>query len=49
MGTGALPVDAMRAHAAGCDVYLAKPCVPVDLASELRHAIVRRRRRCHRQ
>jgi CheY-like chemotaxis protein len=45
VGTGALPVDEIAAYAAGCDVYLAKPCVPADLACELRHAILRRRGR----
>jgi len=26
------------ARAAGCDVFLTKPCLPVDLATEIRHA-----------
>jgi DNA-binding response OmpR family regulator len=44
VGTGALALDEIRAQAAGCDVYLAKPCMPVDLACEVRHAILLRRR-----
>ena len=39
--------DPRRAHAAGCDVFLAKPCLPDTLVSEIRGALkargVRRR------
>jgi CheY-like chemotaxis protein len=41
----AFPADAAKASAAGGDAFLAKPCLPVDLAIEIRHAASRRRRR----
>lgn len=44
VSSGALPYDPFTARAAGCDVYLTKPCMPVDLAAEVRHAILQRRR-----
>jgi two-component system OmpR family response regulator/two-component system response regulator CpxR len=34
--------DAMAAQGADCDVFLPKPCLPGDLAAELRHTIARR-------
>jgi CheY-like chemotaxis protein len=44
VGTGAGEMDEKMARAAGCDIYLPKPCVPIDLARELRHAILLHRR-----
>jgi two-component system chemotaxis response regulator CheY len=35
--------DIDRAHAAGCDVFLPKPCVPSAVADGVRRAIARRR------
>jgi CheY-like chemotaxis protein len=35
----ALEEDEQRARAAGCDVFLTKPCLPETLASELRRAM----------
>ena len=32
------PSDEQAARNAGCDVFLTKPCLPVDLATEIRHA-----------
>jgi CheY-like chemotaxis protein len=37
--------DARRAVDAGCDVFLPKPCLPVELAVEIRHALIGRARR----
>jgi two-component system cell cycle response regulator DivK len=34
--------DAGRAHAAGCDAYLAKPCLPEELAKAIRSLLKRR-------
>ena len=34
----AYPADEQAARNAGCDVFLTKPCLPVDLATEIRHA-----------
>jgi CheY-like chemotaxis protein len=34
----AYPADEQAARAAGCDVFLTKPCLPLDLATEIRHA-----------
>ena len=31
-----------QAHDAGCDVFLAKPCLPDVLAGEIRHVLVER-------
>jgi two-component system cell cycle response regulator DivK len=35
--------DAARAQEAGCDLFLAKPCVPADLANAVRRAVAWRR------
>lgn len=35
--------DQQRAFAAGCDVFLAKPCLPDRLVSEIRHVLGLRR------
>ena len=34
----AYPADEQAARTAGCDVFLTKPCLPLDLATEIRHA-----------
>jgi DNA-binding response OmpR family regulator len=39
----ALQADMQRAYAAGCDVFLPKPCLPDRLASEIRAVLYRRR------
>ncbi len=35
----AWPKDRERAEAAGCDVFLPKPCLPNDLLGEVRHLL----------
>ena len=42
LSASAYPSDVARAKAAGCDRFLAKPCLPANLASEIR-AVVRGR------
>ena len=32
------PSDEQEARTAGCDVFVTKPCLPLDLATEIRHA-----------
>jgi two-component system cell cycle response regulator DivK len=39
----ALQADRQRASAAGCDVFVPKPCLPDRLASEIRAVLSRRR------
>src|SRR5712692_1777285 len=41
--TCAFEPDQQRAHAAGCDVFLPKPCLPDRLVSEIRGVLSRRR------
>lgn len=41
--TCAWKTDRERAESAGCDVFLAKPCLPDDLMREMRRALALRR------
>jgi CheY-like chemotaxis protein len=44
LSASAFATDAAAARSAGCDVFLSKPCMPSDLATEIRHAVLMRRR-----
>ena len=39
LSASAYPSDVARATAAGCDRFLAKPCLPGDLANHIREAV----------
>ena len=45
LSASAFPADKARAVAVGCDLFIAKPCLPGDLAAELRQLVRRRTRR----
>jgi two-component system, cell cycle response regulator DivK len=40
----AWPTQRLRAHQAGCDVFLPKPCLPEELLAEVRRLLVSSRR-----
>jgi two-component system, cell cycle response regulator DivK len=45
LSASGFPTDAARAVAVGCDLFLVKPCLPGDLAAELRQLARRHARR----